>query len=203
MVFCYHHDSGCTATFPVRDRKDHEKNYCTFILKRDKIVEDFLPEKLLIYCAYCSVYVQVKDLQYHLLNKCPFRIVPCVHTDCLEKIQYHNLKKHLRYECNSKNQKLKAWFVQIARTKRNYPRPWGTEMIFSTNNDRLDHSLNIKNRNKNGDNNENGENSNDENNNDGNENDENDYYDEDNMNDESDERGSDDSDTDDYRKYEV
>ena len=65
MVFCYHHDSGCTASFPVRDRKDHEKNYCTFILKRDKIVEDFLPEKLLIYCAYCSVYVQVKDLQYH------------------------------------------------------------------------------------------------------------------------------------------
>ena len=128
QVLCLHRDLGCQAVFPLGDRDEHERMYCTFVQLRDRIVEDSAEERAAVTCPNCSERMPHRDLVSHQKEDCPHRLVPCSHSDCKSLLQAHDLARHLRYECASQYQKNKAFLVEIARRKRNYPRPWGAEI---------------------------------------------------------------------------
>jgi hypothetical protein len=129
------HAPLCKEKFPEFRRIEHEENDCQYIIKHQKIVEKAKKNNALKPCSLCSVLVRVRDQETHDRHICPHRIIGCIYDDCDEKFQSHQLKSHLKYDCNSKSIRIKAILVQRARERTHYPRDWGVTIEYPNNQD--------------------------------------------------------------------
>lgn len=119
---------SCNAVFPILQQLEHEKTFCVLVKHRNQIITESVSNNSLIPCRLCSEPVKRKDIESHLNNDCPHRIVTCPNLDCSITFQAHSLSEHLKYSCSSSLVKQRLFLVQKARERTNYPRPWGIEI---------------------------------------------------------------------------
>ena len=116
----------CHASFPLRERTNHENTVCKQVLNRENILELSKTDKLK--CGLCSKTVRAGDMEDHDNLHCLYRMVNCpnVNDGCTATgIQFHELEHHLQFDCDSNENQNRDILIERARQRSNYPRPWG------------------------------------------------------------------------------
>ncbi|KAJ1412324.1 hypothetical protein B484DRAFT_402341, partial [Ochromonadaceae sp. CCMP2298] len=123
--------SHCPALFPLRDRDRHEQQECRLIFERSSVLGKATLQNEMLPCQLCSEPVRLRDTQLHEREQCAFRLVACPRLDCgwggsrEPCIPWHLLASHLSGECDSQSARQRVLQVHRARSRTNYPRPWG------------------------------------------------------------------------------
>ena len=117
-------DPVCKITFPEHERQHHEEEVCAHIKSRNEKIVRFNDQNILNACPKCSTSVRKRDQENHDMNACPHRVIKCPHKDCEESLQAHNLKYHLKFECESDEVQTRHILIQRARERSNYVRDW-------------------------------------------------------------------------------
>jgi hypothetical protein len=87
--------------FKAKDRVEHEKNDCKFMLKNKKILQEAAMGELQVECTECSQQIQQRFLKRHLRDTCESRFVSCPHKEfgCHEQVRSNELKEHEQTSC--------------------------------------------------------------------------------------------------------
>jgi hypothetical protein len=99
LVSCIY--EGCIITFAAGDREDHETLYCKFFEHRERLIEESLIGRAVVTCRSCSEQMSTRSLKAHRKDRCPHRYIPCLHDDCTDTFQAHELERHLKFNCSS------------------------------------------------------------------------------------------------------
>lgn len=119
--------SHCSSVFPLRLREHHEKKECVILFARKKYLSEAELNNTKFPCVLCSELTRHRDMQHHLSSECGQREVNCPRGDCTNglKLPFYRLQHHLKYECDSRSQRATHLLIERARTRCQYPRPWG------------------------------------------------------------------------------
>lgn len=101
LASCAYREAGCTLTFPIGDRDEHERLYCKFVEHRDRLIKHSVNGRIIVTCLSCSEQMASRLLEAHRSNICPHRLMPCPHRDCTAIFQAHDLERHLKFNCSS------------------------------------------------------------------------------------------------------
>lgn len=118
----------CKASFPLQEQQRHESLYCEYIQRRQGLLEQAADANVLRVCELCGdSQIKARDSDKHSEQECPHRVISCPNPGCDCKFQEHMFEAHNKYECESSVLKYRYFLVSRARSRLNYPRPWGLE----------------------------------------------------------------------------
>ena len=132
----------CPITFPEYERSAHEDNMCQHLAQRRVLEQRYRELSQLVECSKCGSVVRRRDQVKHDQELCPHRLVICPHADCGMEMAAHQLKYHLKFDCDSDKVQTRAIMIERSRERLNYPRDWaGTIIEFDKFVDRTEDAL--------------------------------------------------------------